>query len=233
MDIVYILGKGSVWENNEIRYSLRSVFKNVLDLDNVFIIGERPEWLKNIYHIVAKDPYPVKWKNAYHKISIACNSKKISSDFLLMNDDFFITKEIQAKNYPYYYNRFLRSKIKTHTKRFLTSRENTAEKLEFLEKDFLNFCVHRPFIYNKEKFKNLPKISFKILGFSVRSFYANYYNVPAIKSKDPLLSPLKSKKDFDKLTRNLTDFSIFSATARSPIFRNWIRDKFPEPSPFE
>ncbi len=44
IDLVYILGKGSKWSDNEIRFSLRSIEK-YFDYRKIFIIGEKPESL--------------------------------------------------------------------------------------------------------------------------------------------------------------------------------------------
>jgi hypothetical protein len=233
MDVVYILGKGSVWQDNEIRYSLRSIYKNLIDLDNVYIIGEKPPWVKNINHISCPDPYPIKWKNGYYKIKKACEIPDLSNDFLLMNDDFFIMKKILAKNYPYYYNGILTTKTKHYSKKFLTTWETTAKRLKKNKKRILNFSIHRPFVYNKNMFLNLPEIPIDILGFSVRSFYANYYNLPARKSIDPITMPGASEKDLNNLIAKYTDFSITSSTAREKWFRLWLHGQFPLPSVFE
>lgn len=37
MDILYVIGRGSKWENNELRYSLRSLEKNGINVGNIFI----------------------------------------------------------------------------------------------------------------------------------------------------------------------------------------------------
>jgi hypothetical protein len=233
MDIVYILGSGSVWQNNEIRYSLRSVEKNISDLGNVFIVGEKPDWIQNVFHIPYPDSFREKWKNGFYKIRRACLEEKISDTFLLMNDDFFIREKIEAENYPYYYNGLLSYSERFHSKRVKTTRAITAERLKYNNRGLLNFSIHRPFRYNKEMFYFLPDIPLSLKGFSVRSFYANYYNIPAVPSKDPLISPLSSGKDFEKIVSGSTDFSIFSSTARSPVFHNWIQSLFPDPSSFE
>lgn len=233
MDVVYILGSGSVWDNNEIRFSLRSVFKNVLDLGKVFIFGERPDWLQNVSHHFYPDPYPLKWRNAYYKISAACNYFDVSDDFLLMNDDFFIVKPIYAKDYPYYYSVPLGSRNALLSSKFRTTLKETGRHLLKYKRPFLSFSVHRPIRYNKKSFLNMPIPVDSFRGFSPRSFYCNYYGVRGIKCKDPLLSPLMKEKDFDHLTSDLTDFSIFSSTARSAVFHNWIKKKFPFASPFE
>lgn len=222
MDIVYILGKGSVWEDNEIRFSLRSIEKNISDLGNVFVVGERPHWLRNIIYIPASDPFERKWQNASWKIGKACRDNSVSSDFLLMNDDFFIVKPVEAKSYPYYC-----------TLSFSLSLNSAVLKRLSNKKGFSSFAVHRPFRYNKENFLKLPPPPMSALGFSLRTYYGNYYNLKGITCKDPLFSPLQNVKDFDRLILNYTDFSILSSTARSQTFRDWIRGRFPEPSRFE
>jgi hypothetical protein len=222
MDIVYILGIGSSWENNEIRFSLRSIEKNISDLGNVFVIGERPPWLKNVFHIPAIDPYKTKWKNGAHKISIACREEKISEDFLLMNDDFFIVQKIKASDYPFYYDGML-SKVVKSTAHYIKNKKSSLHK----------FAIHRPFPINKKKFLALPPMPYHEEGFSVRDFYGNYYGEKGTPSRDPLLSPLKAKKDYDAIAEKYSDFSIFTATARSPLFQKWIKEQFPEPSRYE
>ena len=47
IDIVYALGSGSKWDNNELRYSLRSLEKNFLDLRNIYIVGTFPHFLQD------------------------------------------------------------------------------------------------------------------------------------------------------------------------------------------
>jgi hypothetical protein len=45
LDLVYTLGTGSQWQNNEIRYSIRSIIKNLTGYRNIYIIGETPTFL--------------------------------------------------------------------------------------------------------------------------------------------------------------------------------------------
>ena len=55
IDVVYVLGKGTKWNDNEIRFSLRSLAKNVTGIRNVYIVGERPDFLKRVIHISYPD----------------------------------------------------------------------------------------------------------------------------------------------------------------------------------
>ena len=51
MDVVYILGTGSTSNDNEIRYSLRSIEKYLIGFNVVYIVGECPKFLKGIIHL--------------------------------------------------------------------------------------------------------------------------------------------------------------------------------------
>lgn len=233
MDLVYILGTGSVWQNNELRYSLRSVEKNVLDLGKVFIVGEYPEWLQKAIHIPCPDTYITKWKNAYVKVSKACECPEISREFLLMNDDFFILHPIIAKNYPFYFFTTIGPKKSLKRAVFQTTPRITSDFLRRPAESFLNFSVHRPVRIDKKLYLDMPKPDMRMVGFSPRSFYCNFYRVNGLNCKEGNLTPLSSEKDFERLSKGRTDVSVFSHTAKSGVFQQWINDKFPFPSSFE
>jgi hypothetical protein len=233
MDLLYILGTGSVWENNEIRYSLRSVEKNVLDLGKVFVVGECPDWLTNIEHISCPDAYNIKWRNGYTKILKGCECPDLSEDFLLMNDDFFILKPIRACDYPYYVVGEIKSQSSFFKADFLTSPVATKKSLPFSGHSVLNYAVHRPMRINKKEYLEMPRADLKMRGFSPRTFYGNYYNKPAKMVKDINLTPLSSEKVFDEAVKERREIGIFSATAKSKVFREWIHKKFPNPSKYE
>jgi len=222
MNLVYILGSGSVWGNNEIRYSLRSAEKHILDLEKVFIVGECPDWLKDVVHIPVEDPTPVPWKNAYHKVKTACEDKRIKEEFLLMNDDFFFFKDIKAEEYPYYYKSFL-DKNKLQTFYFL-QRFNKPTK---------NYQIHCPFRIDPNEFLRLPELLSSLRFFSYRSFYCNYYNKESKLRDDLLIWPSWSIEKIEDFIKSRIDCAIISDTARRQHFRDWIRKKFPEKSRFE
>ena len=47
MDIVYIIGKGSKWNNQELKYSLRSIAKYGINIGKVFIVGYKPNFVSD------------------------------------------------------------------------------------------------------------------------------------------------------------------------------------------
>ena len=106
MDILYIVGTGSKWNNNELRYSLRSIEKNGRNIDRVFLCGYKPAWVsREVIHIVAEDKYPRKHKNILHKVLKAIDFSDISSHFLISSDDHYYIKETDFDALPVYYRR--------------------------------------------------------------------------------------------------------------------------------
>lgn len=104
MDILYILGTGSKWNNNELRYSLRSIEKFGKNVGNVYLVGYNPGFLSNKVNIVyAKDKYKSlqKAKNILTHICFATDYFNLD-DFLVSSDDHFYIKETDFNSYPYF-----------------------------------------------------------------------------------------------------------------------------------
>lgn len=93
IDVVYPLGTGSRWANNELRYSIRSVIKHFTNLRNIVVIGEKPRWLTQCIHIALGD-LESKDVNIRHKLKAACNDNRISETFIYAADDKFMTEDL-------------------------------------------------------------------------------------------------------------------------------------------
>lgn len=175
MDILYILSKDSDNDNLELRLSLRSLEKYAENVDNVFIVGAKPKWIKNIKHIKAEDN-STRENNAFYKVISAL--KDISENFLFMNDDFFMMKPFDCKTYPYYVcgdvsyidNPSRYQEIQNKTLRVLE--KNGIDEI----KDFRSHC---PIRFNKQNFRILRKYfdnnSNKNIGYSTRLLYGNFF----------------------------------------------------------
>lgn len=104
MDILYVIGRGSDWDNNELRYSLRSIAKNGKNIDRVYIVGYKPDWVSDLVtYIPCDDPYDRAHKNILHKVLWAIDHSDIGSHFLISSDDHYYTKETDFDAYPVYY----------------------------------------------------------------------------------------------------------------------------------
>jgi len=145
MDILYVLGKGSKWDNNELRYSLRSIEKFGKNLGNVYVIGYDPGFLSNKVTLVKiEDCYGVKHKNILNNICRAVEHTNINDNFLLSSDDHFYVKETDFDNYPIYCKGELPKVIKAtdKAKGYKQSLVDTRKLLEKYGYTHYNFSQH-------------------------------------------------------------------------------------------
>lgn len=103
MDILYIIGAGSKWANNELRYSLRSVAKFGKNVGRIYVCGVNPGIISDkVAFIPCDDPYNTAHKNIQHKIDYAIRNSDIGEHFLLSSDDHFFVRDVDFDQYPYY-----------------------------------------------------------------------------------------------------------------------------------
>jgi len=231
-DIVYILGSGSKWHNNELRHSLRSLGR-LEGKGQVFIVGECPPWIDRaqVTHIREQDRHHNKLLNAIDKISTACTDRRISESFLLMNDDFYFLKRTKAvRSYTigtlwnmerrhetrggYYYDSI------TRTRKILCGMEIQEPKA---------YEAHYPMIFEKSKFL---KMRMKLEGLGPYLFRSAYGNMNRVEAEDT-----KDFKCFDLYDlKRLKDGMFLSSDnkiALAPEFQRWLRKKFCARSKYE
>lgn len=233
MDLVYPLGTGSVWDNNELRYSLRSVAENVKDLRNVWVVGERPEWLTNVRYLPVKDMFDRPTKNTFFKLQAVCKEPDLSDDFLYLNDDFFILKPTLAADFPYFYKGVLPSTIRKSRMMAIESPVNTVNYLQFHNLTLLDYRVHCPIRFNKQKILDLPVGENEFGVVNTRAVYGNYYKVGGIEHDENFFPVHGTPVELHKWSDSHDWASILSLTARQWGFRKFMAERFPNPSQFE
>jgi hypothetical protein len=119
MDFVYICKDGN---NEELRYSIRSVVESFPN-SKIWVVGGKPNWYTGNYIEVTQNLS--KYRNAIENLKALCNSEEISDRFVLMNDDFYIVKNIDS--IKDYHGGPLLDKINLYQK--LNSNSNYTRKL--------------------------------------------------------------------------------------------------------
>lgn len=236
MDICYIVGTGSKWVNNELRYSLRSIAKNGINVDNVIIVGNIPNFInkKEVICIPCDDIEDKKHNRILYKILLAAHSGKVSNEFLISSDDHFYIKQTDFNTFPVYYKH---EEIKggEHSE----YRRSLEETKEFLEVNGITTYQTNPHcntlfnieVYNKykdlfEKGKQLPD------GIETNCLMGNllikeghpfkYYKDIKVKS----LKELNSKIDDSEC------FSIYDCAIQNGI-PQYLREQFPDKCKYE
>ncbi len=233
IDLVYILGTGSRWHDNEIRYSIRSVEKYLPEHGKIFVVGEYPEWMSGAIHIEAKDSETNKLLNARNKYIAAASDPRVSKDFVLMNDDFFMTDEITE--WKTYSRGKLKDMIKKHPTQngyYFRSLQDTQKRLDGMGiSDPIDYEVHCPMIFNKEKLLSVIGMIGKDKAYSIRTCYGNLMNIEAKKVIDFKAGTIA---EFAYQTvRSNKYLSINDGLVADENFRNWVERKYPKMSIYE
>lgn len=236
MDIVYILKKGgSHWQDNELRYSLRSLNQNVKDVRKVFVIGHKPAFLSDkVIHVPHEDIYMNKARNIMAKAKRAAEDTRISQNFMLWNDDYFAIHPFSAKDYPYYYKCDLEHTIRINHGEYKLHCEATLKTLKERELDYKNFDAHYPIIYNKAKLKSMIScFDWNIpFGYILRSMYCNFYRIEGEFNLDCKTNSQMARPHIPKIVES-NHFMSIGDNALNAAFREYLEKKFPHPSQYE
>lgn len=191
MDVLYLMA--NIGNGAELKYSLRTLVN--LPHERVFISGGCPACIdkSKVVHIPTKQE-GTKYENSSNNLKAACRDPRLSEDFILMNDDFFITQPITdpvqelSLNrgklddvFQFYFNKFAGS---SGWAKGMRDTGNWLKKRGISEP--LCYELHIPMIMNKRKVLDM----FALNGvenlpiFHKRSAYGNIYHIGGEKIKD-------------------------------------------------
>lgn len=227
-DIVYFVKPAVV--NNELTYSLRTL-DNFKVGGKVWFYGFCPYNLRPDEFVDCEQGLASKWVRVRNMLVKVCQNDKITEDFWLFNDDFFVIKPVEK--YVNEYDGDLKDfaddiykKCGVKTKYI----ERIYNLIRTLEKDGLptkNYCLHKPMLVNRkkalevlEKYPNEPMF---------RALYGNYWNIGEVEKGDCKISRFNKKKIGDDWRFVSTDDGTF----REDAVGKYIRERFDKPSRFE
>ncbi len=225
MDFVYMCRSG---ENEELRYSIRSVVKNA-PVRNVWVIGSKPDWYSGNFMYV--DPVGNSFDNVRANLKAVIGNKDISEDFVLMNDDFFIIKSIDSMKV--YHGGLLIDRYRRHQD--LAGPNYYANSLMKSDKILkqggievpLNYELHVPMVINK------TNLSYTIDNpASIRSYYGNMYQIGGEQINDVKIYSHPRLRSSSSSMENGTPFVSTEDDAFVRI-ESVIKEMFPTKSPYE
>jgi hypothetical protein len=92
VDLVYVVRHSE--ENEALRYSLRSVARNLPHAD-VWVAGFAPSWLTGV-RVVPTEPATTKWAGSTENLAAALAEPDAPETFVLMNDDFAVIEPVES-----------------------------------------------------------------------------------------------------------------------------------------
>ncbi len=243
MDLLYLLGHGSRHDNVEIRYSLRSIEKWCKGYDRVFVVGQYPEWMKNVEYIPCPDDQGYAHKNMMKKILHVCKNSDISEDFVMQADDHFYVRPYDFRNIKPYEKGELPTKLREHetAPTYRTSLIDTRKWLEAHGYPYRNGSQHCGMWFKKSLWLEieddmLTPAFIARYGFESSSIMAAALNkhlgIPYEYRKDCKIKSFANEEDLKAKIGDNFCFSIYDgafALGIERILGKW----FPEKSKYE
>lgn len=228
LDIVYVVKDAAF--NDELRYSLRSVDKN-FPHHNVFFYGGKPMYLKPDQQVVLHQVGKTKWDRVRMMLKTIALDDRITEDFVLFNDDFFVMQPVESlPAYEYGTLESLCERIESRNKGRLTPYTlKLRETIDILKKNGLatfNFELHVPFVFNRGKLLEVIERYPDIKG--SRSLYGNTYL-----TETEYLVDRKIFKINDLPPENAIFISTEDRAFNEGKVGKMIRAKFPDKSRWE
>jgi hypothetical protein len=229
LDYVYVCRPG---DNEELRYSIRSTVKNLPE-GRIWVVGGKPDWYTGDF-IPVQQTGINNHANVWNQLKIACNTKEISDDFILMNDDFFTVKKLEKVEY--FYGGTMYKSLENYADSGQTNYgyqrlfNKTYKHLgRRINKPLLDYELHVPMKMNKEKL--LPILD---TGFLHRSYYGNMYDVGGTETYDvKVYSNTELQGKFEELYLDDLNYLSSHDSNFEFILDFILRDMFPDPSDYE
>ena len=234
IDVLYIVGRGSLYGNEELRYSLRSLDKFGQNVGRVFITGECPKFVDQTkVTFLPELDIGCPAINHWWKVHQTFSKTDIGGRALLMYDDIFFCRPTDCANYPWRW----RGELPTLRPdgEYRRSLYNAERWLEQRNMPILNYTLHQPCIYEKKNFLKMEKdfddLKLSDVAMSPRSIYANRF----VCGRTEFMEDLKIRATVDNLAELIKDrdcFSIADDCLDGPV-QWWLDETLPERSQWE
>ena len=221
MHFLYPLGWGSQWDNNELRYSLRSLEKNC-PVSGVTIVGNCPRWVKGVQHIPFNPLDGSKISREYTAMLGALPF--VPNEFIFMNDDFYVMEPM--KEIELFHQGALRQVIKwalidnpTGDDLYTVARQSTLDVLQEFCPEPLDYELHVPMPLLRDGIYNLAAMYSFWENLQFRTLYGNVFGGLGKEMLD---------------VKDVWGKPFYSTEPRvSESTRQKLQEAFPEPSRFE
>lgn len=210
--------------DHELRFSLRSLAKNARWCDGVLLIGDKPDWYTG--HHIGHQGDAQKFSDVQVKLGIACAAMDV--DFwVIMNDDFFIMRE--QSDCPVFYGPPLSEKWQSYGGRY---REATLETMRIVGEQFPTYDLHCPLpVVGKQLKEALDLCAGSALYRTVYAWIATGQGASRLGS---FSEDFKAHNELQ--IESLLEkpwFSTKEQVANEQFFLTPMRERFPDPSPWE
>lgn len=225
MDALYLVRPGT--RNEELRYSLRSLAN--LPHDKVLMAGFIPPWVRNVIEIPLEQKSN-KQANTRANLVVALRDTRLSRYFLMMNDDMYVMHPLEYM--PALHGRTVAHMLKglrhLELRGYRRAMHQTAQILIGLGiENPLSYELHVPMRFEKHLLLRLITEYGHIEGLHYRTLYGNLHQ-----KRSRYMEDVKVYGAKDGTSMESWPFLSTADNMHHPVGA-YIRERFPEPSPYE
>ena len=228
--VIYPLGRGSKWRNDELRHSLRSIHTYLEKPDKIYILTSHPpRWLRENETLKVVDA------PGYKDTVMKAVELAKGGEYLWMNDDIFLMQPMTFEDFRIprrYENPMEPFNGRTSDNGWWTGLWKFRDMLATMGVDpIYSFSTHTPYLFDAEKMEMTIAI-FGVIGKA--ALETAYYNLWAEETQ-VMTDKLTFFKD-RAMPYDVRDMKILNVNDRgfsSDRIRGYIRGMFPNPSPWE
>lgn len=239
IDIIYVVGTGSTWSNNELRYSLRSVFKYLKGFRDIYIVGHMPAFIKGkVIYRSWPDRYGMNTnRNIYDKICQACSCPGISDQVLIIFDDHYLLQKVSARKFPWYQDPVTLWKMMKKIQcgnGYRVAVANTWTELNARKLPVLNYNVHGPALFDRHLLMDIcGQLDWTLThSFLIKSIYANWNKITGVILDDMQIDNRMNLQQLQEKTAGRPLFASNVSVGSTPM-QQFLCAIYPEPSPVE
>ncbi|HJH05959.1 MAG TPA: glycosyltransferase [Victivallis vadensis] len=234
--LVPLSADGSISGNDELRFALRSIERNLKGYRNLVLVSDRPPAGFGEYRFIqASDVYPRKQMNIHHALMTAFRAEGIADEVIFWADDNVLLEEMHVTELPVAARRdgLLGFSNAPDARIWHRSLRNTGEALRKAGYPAVNYEAHTPVRFNKERYLALEREFdfYSEVGLCYISLYLNRYGVPEAVPMTEVKATCESETvDVSRLAgKRFLGYHDAAAPALFPL----LRQRFPEPSKWE
>lgn len=239
VDIIYVVGTGSTWSDNELRFSLRSVFKFLKGFRDIYIVGHMPAFIKGgVIYRSWPDRYTFHVnRNIYDKILQVLAMPGIAGQVLIFHDDHYLLKKFNARKFPWFQDPVdLKKLLKKYQcgNGYHVAIANTWTELNARKLPLLNYNVHCPGLFDRQQFIDImSQFNWTYThGFMIKSIYANWLKIPGTIVEDLQIDNRMTLQQLQQVTSGRPVFASNISAGSTPM-QQLFTSLYPDPSPVE
>lgn len=233
VDIIIPLGRKTRWEDNELRYALRSIEKYLTGYRDIYIVGMKRDWLTGVKYLQAEDAISteVKQRCIYKKILTAAKHPEVSERFLKYHDDHFLLKPLhvdEIKNWYYGDLKMLAKKAEGIYNRVVLNSDKYLKDKGWTN---FNFDIHVPIVLEKSKYLELENEDWS-REHILKSLYCNKFGVEKEEMQDVKFGRPFRRQEIEAVIEGRMFFSM-SENGLNGAIKEVLKELYPEPSRYE